>query len=364
MAEKGFDIINARFTHRNMPLYKLERHSFKDRAAAYDAFRQIPGISETVIVQTASRVEIFTAIMRESDAPDARSAAGAGLTVKQIEKTWISLARLDQYDLDHFDQTLEVYRNEGAYASLLRLVTGLDSVVVGKSEIFEEVKASIAHARASGSSGPLLEALFDTALLVGAKIRRQTGIGDDVLTIGDVAVKMAEDNAGIDAKKRVLLVGTGDYAAQVAKVMNAGGHKFEVASKSADRAEGFSKLLGGTPVKFDDAVASFDKYDVVFVATTADYHILNDESIRRVMEDKKTGTMILDVSEPRAVNEDISAVPGIKLMFRDQIAEQEERSLKSRLAKIPEVEKMIKAETPIVSAMIDKIRQDSARAGG
>lgn len=364
MAERGFDIINARFTHRNMPLYKLERYSFKDRAAAYEAFRQIPGISEIVIVQTASRVEIFTAITREADAPDARSAAGAGLTVKQIEKTWIPLGRLDQYDLDHFDQMLEVYRNEGAYASLLRLVTGLDSVVVGKSEIAEEVRASIAHARASGSSGPLLEALFDTALLVGAKIRGQTGIGDDVLTIGDVAVKMAEDNVGIDAKKKVLLVGTGDYAAQVAKVMNARGSKFEVASRSAERAEGFSKLLGGSPVKFEDALSSFDKYDIVFVATTADYHILTDERIRRVMEDKKTGTMILDVSEPRAVNEDVSAVPGIKLMFRDQIAEQEERSLKTRLAKIPEVEKLIKAETPIVSAMIDKIRQDSVRAGG
>lgn len=363
MADRGFDIINARFTHRNLPLYKLERFAFKDRAAAYEAFRRIPGILGIVIVQTASRVEIFTAIGHEDDAPDARSAQGAGLTIKKIEKTWISLTDLEQYDLDHFDQTLEVYRNESAYESLLRLVTGLDSVVVGKSEILEEVKASIAHARTSGSPGAALEALFDTALLVGARIRGETGIGDDVLTIGDVAVKMAQDNVGIDAKKKILLVGTGDYAAQLAKVMNLKGHKFEVASKTGYRAEGFSRLLGGTPVEFDGVIASFDRYDIVFVATTADYHILTGERIRRVMEDKKTGTMILDVSEPRAVNEDISAVPGIKLMFRDQIAEQEERSLRARLAKIPEVEKMIKAELPVVSAMIEKIRRGSPADG-
>lgn len=353
MAGEEIEVINARLTHRNLPLYKLERFAFKDRAAAYDAFRRIPGVSEIVIIQTASRVEIFTAISGEADAPDGRSPQGAGLTIKQIERAWVELTDPDQYDLDHFDQTMEVYRGRGAHESLLRLVTGLDSVVVGKSEILEEVRASIAHARASGSAGGALGALFDAALHVGAKIRGETGIGDNILTIGDVAVRMAEDNVGIDAKKRVLLVGTGDYAAQIAKVLNARGHKFEVASRTVGRAEGFSRILGGTPVAFADVLASFDKYDVVFVATTADYHILTDASIRRVMEDKKTGTMVLDVSEPRAVNEDISAVPGIKLMFRDQIAEQEERSLQERIGKIPAVEKLIRAEAPVLSAMVD-----------
>lgn len=357
MGDGGYEIINARLTHRNLPLYKLERFAFKDRAAAYEAFRQIPGISETVIIQTASRVEIFTAISREVDAPDGRSPQGAALTIKQIERAWVELTRPAQYDLDHFDQTMEVYRGREAHESLLRLVTGLDSVVIGKSEILEEVRASIAHARASGSAGGVLGALFDAALHVGTKIRGESGIGDNILTIGDVAVKMAEENVGIDAKKRVLLVGTGDYAAQVAKVLNAKGHKFEVTSKALERAEGFSKILGGAPVGFEDVLASFDKYDVVFVATTADYHILTDARIRRVMEDKKTGTMVLDMSEPRAVHEDISSVPGIKLMFRDQIAEQEERSLKERIGKIPAVEKMIKAEAPVLSAMVDGERR-------
>lgn len=360
VAGGGYDIVNARLTHRNLPLYKLERFAFKDRAAAYDAFRRIPGVAEVVIIQTASRVEIFTAVRQEADAPDGRSPQGAALTIKQIERAWVELTGPDQYDLDHFDQTMEVYRNQGAHESLLRLVTGLDSVVIGKSEIFEEVRASIAHARASGSAGDILGGLFDAALHVGARIRGDTGIGDNVLTVGDVAVRMAEENVGIDAKKRMLLVGTGDYAAQVAKVLNAKGRKFEVTSKTVGRAEGFSRILGGTPVSFEDVLASFDKYDVVFVATTADYHILTDASIRRVMEDKKTGTMILDMSEPRAVNEDISAVPGIKLMFRDQIAEQEERSLQERIGKIPNVEKMIRAEAPVLSAMIDRMRPDKA----
>ena len=74
MAENNFKIINARFTHENIPIYKLEKFSFEDISAAYDAFKKISDVSECVIVQTASRVEIFLIINLETgDAPDART---------------------------------------------------------------------------------------------------------------------------------------------------------------------------------------------------------------------------------------------------------------------------------------------------
>ena len=352
MAGDGFDVINAVFTYKNIPLYKLANYSFKDPRAAYAAFLRVPGISGVVLVQTASRVEAYMLVVREPDAPDARSAEGKGLTINRIRETWISLAGLDGYDVDHFDQTLEVYRNEEAYGRLLRLASGLESVVVGKAEILREIKASIETSRGFGASCRQLDTLFDTAILVAEKIRDATGIGDSVLTLGDVAVKMAEEGAGLGPKKKVLLVGTGQSAALVAKSLNAAGRSFDVASRSTERAAGFSRILKGTPVEFAAALAGFDRYDVVFVATTADYHILTDSRIRGVMEGKKTGTMVLDISEPRAVNENVSSVHGIKLMFRDQIAEQEEENLKIRTAKIPEAEKMIDKELPVVAAVM------------
>ena len=363
MAGNSFDIINARFTYKNVPLYKLEKYSFTDLAVAYDSFRQISGVSEVVILQTASRVEVFMVINKETDVPDARSTAGQGLIINQIEKTWTSLTDLDRWDLDHFDQTLEVYRNSDAYPHLLRLATGLESIVIGKGEILEEMQSSISHAKKSKISGSILNRLFETVIRVGTRIRKSTGIGENVITIGDVAVRMAEASVGIDAKKKILLLGTGQSAALVAKSLNKKECSFEVASRTVQRATGFSKILNGAPVPFEDVMDGFDRFDIVFVATTADYHILTNSRIGRVMEGKKTGTMILDISEPRAVNEDVSSIPGLKLMFKDQIAEQEEENAKAREAKIPAVEKLIGKETPVIEAMMNKLEPAPAAAG-
>jgi glutamyl-tRNA reductase len=125
-----------------------------------------------------------------------------------------------------------------------------------------------------------------------------------------------------------------------------------------ERATGFSKILGGKPIKFEDALLGFDKFDVIFVATTADYFILNYDKLRRIMESKKTGTMILDVSDPRAVDESVSTLPGVKLMFRDQITEMEERNLQAKKDEIPAVEKMISKEAAIIEATMKRLEPE------
>ena len=97
-------MINVRVTFRNLPLHSLTRFSFKDIKAASEAFKKIPGVSECVILQTKSRVEIFTVNPLETDSPDLRSAEGKGLIINKIKETWISLTKLEQFDIDHFDQ--------------------------------------------------------------------------------------------------------------------------------------------------------------------------------------------------------------------------------------------------------------------
>ena len=124
-------------TFRNLPLHNLIKFSFKDLAAASESFKKIPGISECVIVQTQSRVEIFTVNELESDSPDLRTQEGKNLIIKKIQDTWKSLSELEQYDVDHFDQILEVYVNNDVYLHLLRLACGLESVVVGHDTILD-----------------------------------------------------------------------------------------------------------------------------------------------------------------------------------------------------------------------------------
>jgi len=356
MSENKYKIINFKVTFKNIPLHKLERFVFKDITAACESFKKIPGVSECVILQTTSRVEVFVVNNLDSgEAPDARRIEGRELVLRKIVETWISLTGLEEYDVDHFDQILEVYENTDVYNQLLRLACGLESVVVGNERILEQIKSAISNAKQSNTSGIILNKLFDNSIGVATRIRESTGISKGVTSIGDITVKIAEAHAGLDAKKRVLIIGTGETAAMVAKSLNEKKYPFEVTSKTIERSTGFSKTLGGKPIKFEDVLSGFDKFDIIFVATTADYFVITYEKIKVVMENKTKGTMILDMSDPRLVDERVSSFPGTKLMFRDQIIEMEERSLRARKEEALAVEKMISKEVPIIEAAMKQL---------
>ena len=141
----------------------------------------------------------------------------------------------------------------------------------------------------------------------------------------------------------------------LAKTLNKRNVAFGVTSRTIERATGFATILGGTPLDFDAVLAGFDKYDIIFVATTSDYFLITFDRIKLVMEEKKKGTLILDLSDPRTVDEGISVLPGIKLLFRDQIAEIYDESVKARSGIIPAVEKIIDKELPILSARMRRL---------
>jgi glutamyl-tRNA reductase len=356
MSEINFDIINARVTFKNVPLHSLSRFRFKDLKIACETFKKLPGVAECIIIQTSSRIEIFTVSNLETgDTPDGRRTEGKSLVLNQIKETWQSLSELEQIDIDHFDQTLEVYKGYDVYHNLLRLACGLDSLVVGKEEILNEIKTSLSNAKQNNVSGSILNKLFESVIRIATRIRETTGISKDVISLGDIAVKIVDEKAGLDAKKRILLIGTGEPAAMVAKTLNKKGYAFDVTSKTIERSTGFSKVLGGKPIPFEDVLATFDKYDIIFVATTSDYFLITFDRIKLVMEEKKKGTLILDLSEPRTVDEGITALPGIKLLFRDQIAEIYEENVKARSGIVPAVEKIIEKEVPILEATMKRI---------
>ena len=342
--------MNARVTFKNIPIHTLSKFTFKDVQAACEEFKKIPGVDECIIIQTASRIEIFTVSNIESeDSPDARRTEGKALVLNKIKNTWVSLSSLEQIDIDHFDQTLEVYKGDDVYFHLLRLASGLDSVVVGKQEVFDEIVQSLAHAKENGISGKILNKLFDSVIRLATRMRDTTGISKDVVSLGDVAINLVDEKAGLDSKKKVLLIGTGESAAMIAKTLNKREISFDVTSRSLERATGFSTILNGTPVDFNDVLAGFDKYDIILVATTSDYFLITYERIKLVMQEKKKGTLVLDLSDPRTVDEGITALPGIKLLFRDQIFEIYEDSVKSRTGIVPAVEKIIEKELPVLS---------------
>ena len=356
MSQVRFDVMNARVTFKNVPLHVLSKFAFKDVTAACEEFKKIPAVDECIIIQTASRVEIFLVSNIETDdSPDARRAEGKTLVLNQVKDTWVSLSSLEQIEIDHFDQTLEVYKGDDVYLHLLRLASGLDSFIIGKPEVVNEIEKSLTSTKNAGISGKILNKLFESVLRLAKRMRDTTGISKDVISLGDIAVKLVDEKTGLDSKKKVLIIGTGEPAAMVAKTLNTKEIPYDVCSRGIERATGFTTLLGGNPVDFDDVLAGFDKYDIIFVATTCDYFLITYERIRLIMEDKKKGTLVLDLSDPRTVDEGITALPGIKLLFRDQVYEIFEESVKARVGIVPAVEKIIEKEIPVLSATMKKL---------
>jgi len=366
LSENNFQIMNARITFRNIPLHKLVNFSFKDVTAASKSFIENVGASECVIVQTASRVEVFTVGgIQTGEVPDARrnfetdgspaKIQGKKLDVSKILKTWASIAELDQFDLDHWDQTLEIYKNVDVYEHLLRLACGLDSLVVGKDEIVEELKKSISIAKEAKTAGKILDKLFDTTLRVATSIRDSTGIGKEIITIGDMAVKIAEESMDNIGSKKILLIGTGETAGLVTKSLNKNNYAFDVTSMTIERATGFSKMLGGKPIEFKDVMSDFDKFDIIFVATTCDTFLITFKKIEKIMKKKKKGTLILDLSDPRTVDEKISTIKGIKLVNPAQIDEMVQENAKKIKNVVSAAEEMVGPEIPIIEATMKRV---------
>ena len=360
MAEKNFVLINARITFKYIPLHNLAHFAFKDVNVARESFMKIKDVSECVIIQTASRVEAYIVMNRpKGDIPDGRRLDGQNLVINKIQETWVANSELEQWDIEHFDQTFEVYVNTDVYDHLLRLACGLDSLVVGKEEILNEIKDSRQTARSTKHSGKILNKLFDGVIRIATTIRNSSKVAENTLSMGDVAVKMAEENAGIDGKKKILLIGTGETAGMVAKTMNKKGYAFDVPSQLIERATDFSKILGGNPVEFLDVLAGFDKYSIIIVAATADYFIITFEKIKRVMKNYKKGMLILDISDPRAIEETVTKVPGIKLLFRYQITEMDyEKLMEALKTKVSSVESLIEKEVPILEAAMKNLKPE------
>lgn len=331
-------IVNAKVTFRNSPIHVLERFTFRDLESAYSEFKEHSGLEECVIVQTCNRVELF--------------GTGKECNVEKIKKTWASLTGLEE---NAFKENLELSENKEVFQHLLKLTSGLDSMVIGEEQILGQIKDSITAARERKASGQHLNTLFDKAIHVGTRIRNSTGIGKGGVSVGSMAVKLAEENIDDLKSKDILLIGAGEVSALVAKSLGRRGYPFFVTSRTIERAKAFSETMGGSPVKFEDVLSSFHKYDVIFVATTAPYFLVTHERIRNAIKEKKKGMMILDLSNPRTVDEKVATVSGIKLVNIDQIAEMVDKNMRSRIGMVKTVENIISEELPVLEASMNRL---------
>lgn len=331
-------IINARVTFRNSPIHILEKFTIKDIKNAYEQFKNNSGLDECVIIQTCNRIELFG----KSKVYD----------LDKIKKTWASITGLEE---EAFNENVEFVENQEAFHHLLKLTSGLDSMVLGEEQILGQIKNAITSAREVKASGQHLNTLFDKAIRIGTRIRNSSGIGAGGISVGSMAVKLAEENIDELKTKKVLLIGTGEVSTLVAKSLQRRGYVFDVTSRTLGRSETFCETMGGNPIKFEQILSGFNNYDVLFVATTAPYFLVTNERIAEAMKNKNKGMMILDLSNPRTVDEKVATIGGVKLMNLDQIAEMVEKNMNARLNKVKTIESIINEEVSILEASMKRL---------
>ncbi len=316
----------------------LERFTFRDMGSAYSSFLEYSGLQECVILQTCNRVELF--------------GVGNAKDIERVKKTWASVAGLEE---NAFKENLEISEGTEVFEHLLKLTSGLDSLVVGEEQILGQIKESINTAKELKASGNNLNTLFDKAIRVGSRVRHSTGISRGSISIGSMAVKLAEENIDDLKSKHILLIGTGEAASLVAKSLKKRNIEFFITSRTYERAQAFAETVGGNPIQFENAISNFKKVDVLFVATVAPYFLVTYDRIKEAMGSKKTGMMIMDLSNPRTVDERVSTIKRIKMMNLDQIAEMVDKNMRIRIGVVSSAEKIINEEIPVIEAVMKRL---------
>jgi glutamyl-tRNA reductase len=170
-----------------------------------------------------------------------------------------------------------------------------------------------------------------------------------------MAVKLAEENIDDLKSKNILLIGTGEAASLVAKSLKKRGIDFNVTSRTFERSKSFAETVGGNPIKFEGVMANFKSVDVLFVATVAPYFLVTHDKVKEAMESRKNGMLIMDLSNPRTVDEKVATIKKIKMMNLDQIAEMVDKNMRTRMGVVSSAEKIINEELPVMEAAMKRI---------
>jgi glutamyl-tRNA reductase len=317
--------------HKTAPVEIRERLAFAEKAVPQHLGEicGLDGISEAVVLSTCNRVEIYGG----SENPAA------------------ALDKLVDYLVSHFavePGEVEFYRHEAQAAAqhLFEVASGLDSMVLGETEIFGQVKQAYQAAHEAGATGPILNKLFQKVFGVGKKVRTQTSIQEGSTSIGNVAVELAEKIFGHLKDSEVMVLGAGEMSRLTAKALVSRGAKSViVANRTHERALELAAEMNGRAVRFDDWLLVLKDVDVVISSTGAPHtviHAKDIESVRRVR--KYRPLFLIDIAVPRDIEHAVGEIEEVYLYDIDALEQLADEARARRSQQIAECEKIIEAE--------------------
>lgn len=287
-------------------------------------------ITEGVVISTCNRTEFYFV------APDPTSAFA------RLEAHLATKTAAPEGVTPHF------YRKEKASVPqhLCRVVSGLDSMMLGETEIFGQVKQAYQAALDAGTTSSMLNRLFQRAFGIGKKVRTETSIQEGATSVGNVAVELAEKIFGHLGDSEVMLIGAGEMSRITAQsLVSRGARSIFVANRSHDRAIELAAEMGGSAVTFDDWQRVLERVDVVISSTGSPHTIVHRADIEKVRRARKFRPLFLiDIAVPRDIEAAVGEIEEVYLYDIDTLEQLAEGARTRRQEQIRECERIIDAE--------------------
>jgi glutamyl-tRNA reductase len=263
--------------------------------------------------------------------------------IQDIRNAFSELAFIPPED---FSDHLYSYFDEGAVNHLFSVASGLNSVVLGESEILGQVRQAWQAAQEEGTAGPRMAALFRHALTTGKRARTETAIGRGSTSLAHAAVDMAARRVGTLRGKRILLLGAGDVGESMAlAVAGIEDAQVFVANRTWDRAVALAARVGGRAVQLDGLHAALEDTDVLLTSTGAPSAIVDHTDMAPVVEARRgRPLLIVDVAMPRDIDPAVAELPGVELLDLDDVRAFVEAGLAERRREVGRVRVIVDEE--------------------
>lgn len=326
-------IVIVGLSHKTAPVEIRERIAFAPTAMQkpLQQMAALPGISEGLIVSTCNRVELYAV----SKDPVAATAA-----LRRFLADFHGLPRED------LNQHLYDYTGEAAIHHLFRVASSLDSMVIGEPQILGQIKTAYGYAVEFGTAGLILNRFLHKAFSVAKRIRTETGIASNAVSVSFAAVELARKIFNQLDNKTVMIIGAGEMCELAARHFVSNGiNKVLVTNRTLERAEKLAGELAGQAVPFDQFPNYLIEVDIVLTSTGAPNFILGHRQMEEVIRRRKQKPMFLiDIAVPRDIDPRVNDVSNVYLYDVDDLQEVVQANLKERHKEASKAETIVEQE--------------------
>ena len=358
-------IILIGVNHKTAPVDIRERLALSDEACADGLRRLVDGeiVREGLIVSTCNRVEILTATTQD------QMESGAGRLAQFLDTA-------GQLPSGFLNNHLYRHTDEDAIRHLFRVASSLDSMVVGEPQILGQVRHAYAIGVQAGTVGRVLNRLVHHTFRVAKRVRNETGIAANAVSISYMAVELGKKIFNELKGCAVLLIGAGEMAELAARhLVNAGASRVLIANRTEATARQMADEFGATTVPFDQLDEALSEADVVICSTGAPTYVLTESQARRALGRRRNRpTCFIDISVPRNIDPAVGKVPNVFLFDIDDLESVITSNIREREREAERAELIVKSEVmqfqqslrlmdvgPTIGAMREKL-QEIARA--